>query len=96
MYVYGGRDETHIFADVFKFNLEQAFWQELHCQLVKPESPEYLSLIKSKLLKTDDFDVLPNLKLRFGHTACIYKHYMYVFGGWDGHRTLNDFAVLDL
>lgn len=21
---------------------------------------------------------------------------MYVFGGWDGHQTLNDFAVLDL
>jgi hypothetical protein len=21
---------------------------------------------------------------------------MFVFGGWDGHQTLNDFAVLDL
>ena len=44
----------------------------------------------------DNFDYLPCLKLRFGHTACVHKHYMYVFGGWDGHHTLNDFAVLDL
>jgi hypothetical protein len=44
----------------------------------------------------EGYELLPKLKLRFGHTACIYQHYMYVFGGWDGHYTLNDFAVLDL
>jgi len=28
---------------------------------------------------------------RYGHTAVVYKEMMYVFGGWDGTRTLNDF-----
>jgi len=32
-----------------------------------------------------EYELLQKLKLRFGHTACIYKNYMYVFGGWDGH-----------
>lgn len=27
---------------------------------------------------------------RFGHTAVVLKHNMYVFGGWDGHDTLDD------
>lgn len=25
---------------------------------------------------------------RFGHTAVVYGHSMYIFGGWDGHDTL--------
>jgi len=27
---------------------------------------------------------------RFGHTAVIYGHSMYIFGGWDGHDTLQE------
>lgn len=27
---------------------------------------------------------------RFGHTAILYDHSMYVFGGWNGHDTLYD------
>jgi len=27
---------------------------------------------------------------RFGHTAVMYGHSMYVFGGWDGHETLQE------
>lgn len=27
---------------------------------------------------------------RFGHTAVVYSHSMYVFGGWDGHDTLQE------
>mmetsp|Transcript_14690 Transcript_14690/g.14310 ORF Transcript_14690/g.14310 Transcript_14690/m.14310 type:complete len:320 (+) Transcript_14690:639-1598(+) len=27
---------------------------------------------------------------RFGHTACIYEHSMFIFGGWNGHDTLDD------
>ena len=27
---------------------------------------------------------------RFGHTAIIYDHSMYIFGGWNGHDTLDD------
>jgi len=27
---------------------------------------------------------------RFGHSACMYKHSMFVFGGWNGHDTLDD------
>jgi hypothetical protein len=84
--VYGGRDETHIFADVFRYSLFDHKWAEVHFQAMKPE----------EAVKHGDFDILSKLKLRFGHTACVYKHFMYVFGGWDGHQTLNDFAVLDL
>lgn len=29
-------------------------------------------------------------KSRFGHTAVIYGHSMYVFGGWDGHDTIHE------
>lgn len=35
-------------------------------------------------------------KLRFGHSAVIFHHYLYVFGGWDGNITLSDLAVFDL
>ena len=34
--------------------------------------------------------------MRFGHTAVPYKHFMYVFGGWDGAATLFDIVVLDM
>ena len=45
----------------------------MHCQIAKDiEAPE-------------SYELLPKLKLRFVHTACIYKHFMYVFGGLDGH-----------
>jgi len=27
---------------------------------------------------------------RFGHSAVIYNHYMYIFGGWNGHDTMDD------
>jgi len=27
---------------------------------------------------------------RFGHTAVIYEHSMFIFGGWNGHDTLDD------
>lgn len=27
---------------------------------------------------------------RFGHTAIVYEHSMYIFGGWNGHDTLDD------
>ena len=47
-------------------------------------------------MKGEDFEPLHKLKLRFGHTACLFKNFMFVFGGWDGHSTLSDFAVLDL
>ena len=40
--------------------------------------------------------LLPEPKLRFGHTSVVNKHYMYVFGGWDGNVTLNDLNVFDL
>jgi hypothetical protein len=90
--VYGGRDETHIFADVFKYALQDSEWSDLQCQTLKPEECHH-SLKKTY---AEDYDMLSKLKLRFGHTACIYKHFMFVFGGWDGHQTLNDFAVLDL
>ena len=35
-------------------------------------------------------------KLRFGHSAVVYLHYIYVFGGWDGNITLSDIAIFDL
>lgn len=89
LYVYGGRDETHIFADVSKFSIKDNEWSDFPCAINKEDSSK-------KLLYADDFEVIGKLKLRFGHTACIYKQFMYVFGGWDGHQTLNDFAVLDL
>lgn len=27
---------------------------------------------------------------RFGHTAIVYEHSMFVFGGWNGHDTMDD------
>lgn len=27
---------------------------------------------------------------RFGHTAVVYDNSMYIFGGWNGHDTLDD------
>ena len=33
---------------------------------------------------------------RFGHSAVIYKHSMYVFGGWNGHDTLDDLYEFSL
>lgn len=40
--------------------------------------------------------ILPEPKIRFGHTAVINRHYMYIFGGWDGQMTLNDLSIFDL
>lgn len=61
----------HIFADVLKFHLNESRWQELQCLTVKPDSADRQNLIK--LINRDDYDFLPKLKLRFGHTASIYK-----------------------
>lgn len=52
-------------------------------------------MIKNGIVNASNFDFLFNIKLRFGHTACVNKSYMYVFGGWDGQQTLNDFSVFD-
>ena len=41
-------------------------------------------MIKNGIVNASNFDFLFNIKLRFGHTACVNKSYMYVFGGWDG------------
>lgn len=27
---------------------------------------------------------------RFGHTAVVFEHSMYLFGGWNGHDTMDD------
>jgi N-acetylneuraminic acid mutarotase len=27
---------------------------------------------------------------RFGHTSVVYEHSMFIFGGWNGHDTLDD------
>ncbi len=27
---------------------------------------------------------------RFGHTACLFEHSMFIFGGWNGHDTMDD------
>lgn len=27
---------------------------------------------------------------RFGHTASLYEHLMFIFGGWNGHDTMDD------
>lgn len=40
--------------------------------------------------------LLAEPKIRFGHTAVINKHHMYIFGGWDGQMTLSDLSVFDL
>lgn len=42
------------------------------------------------------FKILAEPKIRFGHTAVVYKHFMYIFGGWDGQVTLNDLSAFDL
>lgn len=39
--------------------------------------------------------ILPEPKLRFGHTSVVNDNLMYVFGGWDGNVTLNDLNVFD-
>jgi N-acetylneuraminic acid mutarotase len=33
---------------------------------------------------------------RSAHTAVVYKNEMYIFGGWNGHESLNDFYCLNL
>ena len=33
---------------------------------------------------------------RFGHTGVQYEGYWYMFGGWDGHNTLDETLVYDL
>ena len=33
---------------------------------------------------------------RFGHTAVVNDNLMYIFGGWDGHLTLNHLLIFDL
>lgn len=33
---------------------------------------------------------------RFGHTAVVNGNLMYIFGGWDGHFTLNHLLIFDL
>mmetsp|Transcript_85667 Transcript_85667/g.239358 ORF Transcript_85667/g.239358 Transcript_85667/m.239358 type:complete len:792 (+) Transcript_85667:172-2547(+) len=38
----------------------------------------------------------PTPQSRFGHTAVMYGHSMFVFGGWDGHDTLQDFLEYDV
>jgi N-acetylneuraminic acid mutarotase len=48
-----------------------------------------IKLQNSTLTKCESKGDVPSA--RYGHTAVIYKDFMYVFGGWDGTRTLNDF-----
>jgi len=43
----------------------------------------------------EHFVSLQEPKIRFGHTAVINQHYMYIFGGWDGQMTLNDLSIFD-
>mmetsp|Transcript_117160 Transcript_117160/g.373174 ORF Transcript_117160/g.373174 Transcript_117160/m.373174 type:complete len:792 (+) Transcript_117160:52-2427(+) len=33
---------------------------------------------------------------RFGHTAVIYGHSMYIFGGWDGHDTMQELVEYNI
>lgn len=46
-----------------------------------------LKNMKWKAIKGEGVRIQP----RFGHTACSYENSMYLFGGWDGLKCLNDF-----
>jgi N-acetylneuraminic acid mutarotase len=42
-------------------------------------------------------DALPGAPIpRSAHSAVVYKNQMYIFGGWNGHKSLNDFYSLNL
>jgi N-acetylneuraminic acid mutarotase len=41
------------------------------------------------------YQILVEPKIRFGHTAVVFKNLMYVFGGWDGNVTLSDINVYE-
>lgn len=70
-------------------------WQSVESQRIEPNSAEHLALIQRNAIP-ECFELLPFPKIRFGHTAVINKHYMYILGGWDGQMTLNDLSIFDL
>lgn len=94
-YVYGGRDETHIFADIHCYTIGSNRWKQIEALKIEPGSPEHNQLISSRQIPSQ-FELLLEPKIRFGHTAVINGNYMYIFGGWDGQVTLEDLSIFDL
>jgi len=58
-------------------------WSTVEARKVEPNSDEHSLLISSGRIP-DYFCLLPEPKIRFGHTAVLNSNYMYIFGGWDG------------
>ena len=68
-------------------------WYNIESQ--KLDAQEFRQLVTAGQIP-QHFALLQEPKIRFGHTAVINQHYMYIFGGWDGQMTLNDLSIFDL
>ena len=91
LFIFGGCNGKREFGDLYKIKLGG----------VPQEQPQNNqrrgSQQKSEVLEGDGFDEISIVSPkgdtptpRYGHTAVIFKDFLYVFGGWDGTRTLND------
>lgn len=94
-FVYGGRDETHIFQDIHKYEIGSNSWTQIETNQLNQTSAQFKALQNTGKIPAY-FELLMEPKLRFGHTAIVNLRFMYVFGGWDGNVTLNDLSVFDL
>ena len=69
-YLYGGRDETHIFSDMHCYQIGTNSWCNVESRKVDPNTEEHMALVTSGELP-NQFSLLVEPKIRFGHTAVI-------------------------
>ena len=87
IYVFGGGDGPAYFNDLYTLNTRTLAWS-------KPLLPIPTTNGSSSNLAADAGPITPGP--RRAHTACLWKRGIYVFGGGDGVRALNDVYRLDV
>ena len=85
LFIFGGSDGSKILKDLVQFNLSQ--------HLFKKNNINSHFFIENREFISNYFDESPSERL--GHTSIRYHNCMYLFGGWDGVKTLNDFWEYD-
>ena len=69
-YVYGGRDETHIFSDIHQYTIGTNSWRPVVAKAVAPNSNEHKTYLRQNQIPSY-LDLLSEPKIRFGHSAVI-------------------------
>ncbi|KAF4652513.1 hypothetical protein FOL47_011045 [Perkinsus chesapeaki] len=82
IYVFGGFDGRNRYNDVYSMELPP------HGAFREGSPIARWQLEDGPVIRRSSGQECPSP--RFGHSAVVYGSCMYVFGGWDGHDTLNE------